>query len=130
MVKSRSNSQVLPYNLSQTIKIIIIIITINPSPLQPISNREARPPLTGINGSFFLVLESFLGVLGAWVWGGGDSKVEAKVAMETVTQHRKGAAALGGSCGDSLNGTRERRQSPILFTKKKKIKPISMPLFL
>lgn len=71
MVKSLSISQVLPYNLSQTIK--IIIIKINPLPLQPsrrISNREARPPLARLSGSFFLALESFLGVLGAWAWMG------------------------------------------------------------
>lgn len=66
MVKSLSISQVLPYNLSQTIK--IIIIKINPLPLQPsrrIANREARPPLARLSGSFFLALESLLGVLGA-----------------------------------------------------------------
>lgn len=65
-------------------------------PLQPsrrASNREARSPLTSLSGSFFLALESFLGVLGAWARGCGDSRAEAKVASGTVTQHKKG----GGS---------------------------------
>lgn len=37
-----------------------------------------------------LALESFLGVLSAWVWGCGDSRAKAEVAMGTVTEHKMG----------------------------------------
>lgn len=60
-------------------------------PLQPsrrISNREVRPPLTRLSGTCFLALESYLGSLGTWAWGCGDSRAEAEVATETVTQHK------------------------------------------
>lgn len=72
-----------------------------------ISNREARPPLTRPSGPFFLALESFLGILGAWVSGCGDSGAEAEVALGIVAQHKEAAAAMGGiRVGTGRKGTR------------------------
>lgn len=74
-------------------RIIILLLLLSPLPLQPsrrISNREARPPFTGLSGTFFLALESFLGALGAWAWGCDDSRAEAEVATGTVTQPTEG----------------------------------------
>lgn len=144
MVKSLSISQVLPYNLSQTIKIIIIITTTtttiilkkNLLPLQPsrwISDREARPPLTRLSGSFFLAHESFLGVLGAWVWGWGDSRGEAKVATGTRPKTRRGRecqeARVEAGWKQTTSEGRALFQIQHIYLKKKK-KPISvLPFF-
>lgn len=85
----------------------MIIIMINPLPLPPskgVSNREARPPLTRPSWSFFLALESILGVLDGCVGGCGGSRGCVGVAPETLTRTRSREATPGEICVEQFKG--------------------------
>lgn len=96
-----------------------------------ISNREARPPLTRPSGSFFLALESFLGILGAWVLGCGDSRAEARRPWGQWPNTKRGRQLWGGFAWRLVERKLEQWPSPfsdtiyLLF-----LKPIFYTLFL
>lgn len=129
MVKSLSISQVLPYNLSQTIK---IIIKINPLPL-----NQAGEYLTGrqdhhwqgwVGPSSWLLRASWESWVPGHGWACGDSRAEAKVATcggsggssDPTQEGGKGAGRLVWRQAERKG---ERRQSPFfrysIFTLKK-----------
>ena len=81
MVKSLSISQVLPYNLSQTIK---IIKKINPLPLNQageyLTGRQDHHWQSWVGPSSWLSRAPWESWVPGHGWGCGDSRAEAKVA--------------------------------------------------
>lgn len=104
MVKSLSTSQVPPYNLSQTISTMTICCPFSPAGDSTGSSDHQSQGWLGPSCR----LSRFLGVLGALARGSGDSRVEAEVALGTVTLYKEGGSARR----DSLEiGYKEARES-------------------